>query len=199
MFYLTFQIFLLNVVLAIIVDIFGGLRDQKDEAKAALANSCFICSIERDTFKRKGVEYLNHIENDHNIWHYVYFFAYLKDKLVNGQELTRREDWISTEIDKRDILKFFPLERAISLEHESQEQLETKVMTKVKLLEDSIKSCTEQQEKLLKENKELKGLVSHLAEELKQAEQGTPGLSGSGKVRKSIYLTTELQVPKPPL
>ena len=55
LFYIVFSLFLLNMILAIIVDTFGELRDARAEAEFSKANSCFICSVDRETFKRKGV------------------------------------------------------------------------------------------------------------------------------------------------
>jgi hypothetical protein len=64
-FYVFVTIFCLNVVFAIIVDTFGSmnscfyvsllylcleLRENRMKARDELDNSCFICSMERDTF-----------------------------------------------------------------------------------------------------------------------------------------------------
>jgi hypothetical protein len=67
-FYVFVTIFGLNVVFAIIVDTFGSmflccsfcdpnlleLRENRMKARNELDNSCFICSIERDTFIHSG-------------------------------------------------------------------------------------------------------------------------------------------------
>jgi hypothetical protein len=44
----------LNLILAVIVDTFGDLREKAKEGKDELANSCLICSIERDAFQQKS-------------------------------------------------------------------------------------------------------------------------------------------------
>jgi hypothetical protein len=108
-FYLIFGLLLLNIFLAIIVDTFSELRDGKKEADQAKANSCYVCSIERETFKRKGVgkffkklvftllDFVSHITSDHNIFHYLYFFAYVKDQKAKG-ELSPVEKYIAERV-----------------------------------------------------------------------------------------------------
>ncbi len=40
-------------------------------------NICLICDQEKWTFEKKGIDYNFHVQNTHNVWHYVYFLIYL--------------------------------------------------------------------------------------------------------------------------
>jgi hypothetical protein len=61
-----------------------------------------------------STDFDNHLEKDHKLLHYLYFFAYLKDQIHNG-ELSASEKLLAAQIDSRK-LDFFPIEKAISLE-----------------------------------------------------------------------------------
>ncbi|KAL6072770.1 MIR domain-containing protein [Balamuthia mandrillaris] len=81
-FWVVVGLILLNIVLAIIVDTFGQLRDNAADFKNSTANSCFICSLTREVFQKYGGREMfhKHTQTEHNFWHYVYFFAFLKQK-----------------------------------------------------------------------------------------------------------------------
>ena len=75
------------------------MRDAKSESEFSKANSCFICSVDRETFKRKGVDFNGHTQNDHNLWHYLYFFAYLKEQKMKG-DMTPIEQYLMNKVKK---------------------------------------------------------------------------------------------------
>jgi hypothetical protein len=54
-FYFWVGSIMLNLVFALNVDTFGDLRGKINDGKAWLANSCLVCSIDRDAFQRKGL------------------------------------------------------------------------------------------------------------------------------------------------
>lgn len=171
-FYLTFGVLLLNIFLAIIVDTFGQLREARIQSQAVKGNSCFICSIERDTFKRQGIEFSTHIEKDHNIWNYLYFFAYLKDQShkrspdkISELDLQPVEREMKRLIGRRRYLRFFPIERAGSLES-GEEGINHRMFNKLIELEKLTVQGAEVQTKLLNENKDLRATVSNLADEV---------------------------------
>eukprot|EP01088_Endostelium_zonatum_P017019 TRINITY_DN4837_c0_g1_i2.p1 TRINITY_DN4837_c0_g1~~TRINITY_DN4837_c0_g1_i2.p1 ORF type:complete len:2644 (-),score=628.31 TRINITY_DN4837_c0_g1_i2:511-7848(-) len=82
LFWICVGVILLNMILALIVDTFGQLRDQQSEFWNALTNGCFICTISRERFQQHGgrLMFRKHIHKDHNLWQYLYFFVYLKQK-----------------------------------------------------------------------------------------------------------------------
>jgi hypothetical protein len=108
----------LNMVLAVIVDTFGDLRDRNKEAKDQLGNTCIICSIERDTFQQRSKDFTKHLEKDHNRLHYLYFFSYLKERNERGevQQLSQLEHVIFEKIMAGKSVEIFPIGRSLTLE-----------------------------------------------------------------------------------
>ncbi|EFA86157.1 inositol 1,4,5-trisphosphate receptor-like protein [Heterostelium album PN500] len=141
-FYVVTSIFLLNVILGIIVDTFGQLRDQRALTEDYKANICFICSIDRETFQKKGIDFNKHVEDDHNKWYYLYFFAYLKERVINKQQnqFSDSELHALRKIETNKSLSLFPVEASISLQGEHQksdsmiqaiQDMEAKIATNV--------------------------------------------------------------------
>lgn len=130
-------VILLNIIFAIIVDTFGQLRDRQQDIQMEQYIRCFICSIESDTFQKQNSKkaskalsrqyganrFQRHIEEDHNPWHYLWFFWHLKIKtwdLTTPQQvartLTPKEYYVYKQITRGDFLSFIPIDRAIVLE-----------------------------------------------------------------------------------
>jgi len=142
-FYIVTVVILLNVILSVIVDTFGELRDKRVETEYHKANFCFICSIEREIFQRKGIDFSKHVEDDHNKWHYLYFFAHLKERKSKKQEnqLTKQEEYVYRLISSRNSLHFFPLEKAMCLTTEEEEEaLNAKMYQKVCEMEGKLQT-----------------------------------------------------------
>ncbi|PRP87028.1 inositol 1,4,5-trisphosphate receptor-like protein [Planoprotostelium fungivorum] len=118
-YYVIFGLLMLNIFLAIIVDTFSELRDIRQQARTSRVQNCFICSIEREAFKRKGIEFHNHVSNEHNTWHYFYFLVYLRDQLASRADLSVAEAHVQQKIESSRFLEVFPIERALSLESAS--------------------------------------------------------------------------------
>jgi len=178
LFFVVVGSFLINIFLAVIVDAFGQLRDAKMEAEDAKSSRCFICSNEMELFKRQGVDFRSHIENDHNIWHYLYFFVYLKEQFhKHDTELSESECELQEKINKRQFLSFFPIERAVSLQGE-EEEFNSQVLSKLNDLQETTQRSMEHQEKITKENKELKATIGNLQEEVTSLRRMTEGKAG---------------------
>eukprot|EP00004_Rigifila_ramosa_P007532 TRINITY_DN1851_c0_g1_i3.p1 TRINITY_DN1851_c0_g1~~TRINITY_DN1851_c0_g1_i3.p1 ORF type:complete len:2531 (+),score=660.03 TRINITY_DN1851_c0_g1_i3:1073-7594(+) len=119
-FFIFVIIILLNMIFGIILDTFGQLRDQKSEVENDIQSKCFICSIDNYTFQRhtqKGFEH--HIEHEHNIWAYLFFFMHLREK--DHTEFTGQETYVHEMIESNK-LGFFPVNKAISLEKSETEE-----------------------------------------------------------------------------
>jgi len=158
MYYVVFGLLMLNIFLAIIVDTFSALRDIRAQARLAKGNSCFVCSIEREQFKRKGIEFNNHVMNEHNTWHYFYFLVHLKDQLNLNLELSAMEQIVRQKIEDSRFLEVFPIERALSTEsqsantfdhqhHSSQESRITEVP--LHQMQDAPQVAKDQEERLI--------------------------------------------------
>jgi hypothetical protein len=44
-------IILVNIIFGIIIDAFGGLREQDAEKSELIENTCYICGMEKNTFE----------------------------------------------------------------------------------------------------------------------------------------------------
>eukprot|EP01119_Soliformovum_irregulare_P019624 TRINITY_DN6260_c0_g1_i1.p1 TRINITY_DN6260_c0_g1~~TRINITY_DN6260_c0_g1_i1.p1 ORF type:complete len:1666 (-),score=525.24 TRINITY_DN6260_c0_g1_i1:20-5017(-) len=181
-FFITIAVLLLNIVLAIIVDTFGELRDNKALARSVKSSRCFVCSIERETFKRKGVDFGDHVTGDHNILNYLYFFGYLKKTPIS--ELTTAEAHVRSLIQERSLLKFFPIERSRRLEEVTETNaVDAIVLGKLSEIERMASIAAVQQDHLLKENIELKARLTNMAEEMASMKTMRPAIRRGLSVR----------------
>lgn len=81
-------------------------EDQRSEAKnLQIRDVCFICgglrnSIEKMRNSNKGFYY--HVELEHNLWNYIYYLIYLKNKErknLNTIESMIIEQWENNQIE----------------------------------------------------------------------------------------------------
>jgi len=102
----------LNIVLGIILDTFGQLREEKNNIEEDMASNCFICSIPADRFQRDALGFDNHVKYEHDTWQYLYFYIHLKSKPET--EYTNAEYYIYKQ-NKKHLIDYFPVNKAISL------------------------------------------------------------------------------------
>jgi hypothetical protein len=120
LFFVVVGTFMINILLALIVDEFGNLRGKRALANTERFTRCFVCSIERETFLRNGVDFAHHIRFEHNIVHYMYFFAHLKyaDVLKYGAA----ERYVFERTLDEAYHKFFPIGRALSIDAQDEKR-----------------------------------------------------------------------------
>jgi hypothetical protein len=123
-FYLVFMTILLNVIFGIIIDTFGGLRQEKDERFAQTVNYCFVCGIDKQTFDRMAVDssdgFRRHIRVDHNMWNYLKFVIFIWEQDRDDDD--GLEQFVRRCVDSADV-SWMPLSKAIKLDQaESEEQ-----------------------------------------------------------------------------
>jgi hypothetical protein len=80
LFFLVINIISLNIILSIIVDAFGGMREEINKRQELLDSVCMVCTDTRTNIERKGKSFKQHIEDLHNPLNYLYFLAYLYSK-----------------------------------------------------------------------------------------------------------------------
>jgi len=121
--HLSFFIFIIvivsKVVFGIILDSFGELRDDRQAIEEDIKSFCFICSIDNDEFQRKAYGFKHHSKFDHNVWHYFYFLVYLQ--LKDKDEYTSAEEYVA-EKHKQEDISYFPIGKALVLEHSVHEE-----------------------------------------------------------------------------
>jgi len=78
-FYFTIILILLNIVNGIIVDSFQQNRENSENNKnKSLTEICYICSCSKSLIESHGVNFENHINNDHNIISYMKYIMILR-------------------------------------------------------------------------------------------------------------------------
>jgi hypothetical protein len=76
-FFILVRLILLNVIAGIIIDTFSDLRDELNKKNNDSNNICYICGINRWRLEQKGVDFDEHIEDDHSMWKYLFFIIKL--------------------------------------------------------------------------------------------------------------------------
>uniref|UniRef100_A0A7S3GF30 Ion transport domain-containing protein n=1 Tax=Palpitomonas bilix TaxID=652834 RepID=A0A7S3GF30_9EUKA len=112
-YYIFVIVILLAIISGIIIDSFAAQRESKQEIEDNQNNTCFICGKTRDVIDRHGNGFQRHIQQDHNMWNYVYFHMYLEEK--SPTDYTGQESYIRKQIDAFKI-GYFPVDRCISVE-----------------------------------------------------------------------------------
>ena len=97
-FFFIVNLVLGNVFLGIIIDTFGELRDAQLENENDRKNICFICQISSDDCLTKNIDFEKHVNEEHNIWNYVYFLAYLYLNNPNNFNRVENSVWEKLEI-----------------------------------------------------------------------------------------------------
>ncbi len=122
-----------------IIDSFGALRDEQEyEHKemnslvrfcafrrgcyillilVACRVQCFICSNKQEILEQRGgPSFRQHLRDDHYMWNYMYYIAYLED--MSRSEYNGIEAYVRQKYDEGDP-SFFPIKRALVLEQSS--------------------------------------------------------------------------------
>ena len=84
MWFIVVLVVFINIIFGIVIDTFSSLRALKMARQENTLYTCFICSINRQTFDRADDEpdgFKRHITNDHNMClPYFIFFLWEQDK-----------------------------------------------------------------------------------------------------------------------
>ncbi|CAG9759584.1 unnamed protein product [Ceutorhynchus assimilis] len=112
LFFFVVIIIVLNLIFGVIIDTFADLRSEKQQKELILKNTCFICGLNRSAFDNKTVSFEEHVKNEHNMWHYLYFIVLIKVK--DPTEFTGPESYVYTLVKSLN-LDWFPRLRAMSL------------------------------------------------------------------------------------
>ncbi len=106
-FHLIIVLILNNVILGIIVDTFGELRDKNDQTEYDKKLKCYICQISKDESLNKKIDFDMHCKKDHYIWNYVYFLTYLH--ITNPNDFNALQNQVWDCLSSKDI-SWVPLE-----------------------------------------------------------------------------------------
>ncbi|KAG7278868.1 hypothetical protein CRUP_036382 [Coryphaenoides rupestris] len=167
LFFFMVIIIVLNLIFGVIIDTFADLRSEKQKKEEVLKTTCFICGLERDKFDNKTVTFEEHIKEEHNMWHYLFFVVLVKVK--DSTEYTGPESYVA-EMIKEHNLDWFPRMRAMSLvssdaEGEQNEirNLQEKLESTMRLVANLSGQLTELKEQMTEQRKQKQriGLLGH--------------------------------------
>ncbi|XP_071509549.1 inositol 1,4,5-trisphosphate receptor-like [Diadema antillarum] len=173
-FFFVVIIIVLNLIFGVIIDTFADLRSEKQQKDEILRNTCFICGLNRASFDNKAVSFEEHIKEEHNMWHYMYFIVLVKVK--DPTEFTGPESYVFSMIKKKN-LDWFPRMRAMSLAADEGESEQNEL----KNLQGMLESTTKLVQTLSSQLAELK---DQMTEQRKQKQRigllSTPALPSMG-------------------
>ena len=133
-FFFLLIVILLNLIFGILINTFSGIRDELFQNKKDQMTKCFICDIEKASIDKKGSGFDYHVKNEHNMWDYIFYIIYLKEK--GEDDLNLFEDYIWNNYKKKsyDFLPFMsPL--CINTTEESAENTQ-QILKKINLIAD---------------------------------------------------------------
>ena len=119
-FWVVVNVITMSLVLGVIVDTFGQLRQDRKAKEDDLASKCFICSLDSYNFLNVEGQFHRHIKKDHNMWDYVYFTMYLENTTV--AQRNHHEIYLFQELMEKQSIKPFPLLRAMTLKQDVDEK-----------------------------------------------------------------------------
>ncbi|XP_048344149.1 inositol 1,4,5-trisphosphate receptor type 1 isoform X1 [Sphaerodactylus townsendi] len=167
LFFFMVIIIVLNLIFGVIIDTFADLRSEKQKKEEILKTTCFICGLERDKFDNKTVTFEEHIKEEHNMWHYLFFIVLVKVK--DSTEYTGPESYVAEMIKERN-LDWFPRMRAMSLvssdaegEQNELRNLQEKLESTMKLVTNLSSQLSELKDQMTEQRKQKQriGLLGH--------------------------------------
>uniref|UniRef100_UPI00398F4F09 inositol 1,4,5-trisphosphate-gated calcium channel ITPR3 isoform X3 n=1 Tax=Pristiophorus japonicus TaxID=55135 RepID=UPI00398F4F09 len=157
LFFFIVIIIVLNLIFGVIIDTFADLRSEKQKKEEVLKSTCFICGLERDKFDNKTVSFEEHINDEHNMWNYLYFIVLVLVK--KRTDYTGPESYVAQMIKTKN-LDWFPRMRAMSLvskegegEQNELRNLQDKLYSTMKLVSNLTNQLTELKEQMTEQRK----------------------------------------------
>ena len=118
-YWLIVTILLISIVVGIIIDSFGKLRDFRTHVQKLSTSRCFVCGIERSVFERGANGFDDHIRRDHSSFAYLFLLLYLMEK--PAEEHSGLETYVWRKLCEDDP-SFFP-RGSLCLERKKREAL----------------------------------------------------------------------------
>jgi ryanodine receptor 2 len=115
-FFIILGVLLFDVVTGIILDTFGELREEVNDRKDKMENETFISGIGRDKIEElpQEIEFSVINENDQNVWNYLFFIIYVKNK--DPGELNGIESFVKECLENEDT-SWFPQKTSWRIEY----------------------------------------------------------------------------------
>ena len=139
------------------------MRTTHDDKVEDMTNTCFICGIDRTTFDRSDCRFQDHIDTDHNMWDYLFFYVHLNKK--EATEFTGVESYVWECIERGDS-SFFPMQHAMCLEgasdgDEEHEEAIDDLREHVGVVTKEVQSLRQDMANVLTAVNEMRGVDGH--------------------------------------
>lgn len=95
-FQVCFLYILLSIITGIIIDGFGGLREEREASEEDLRTVCFVCSLDKARLDLEGIGFHNHIKDAHSPPAYFCFLLFLRYK--KKAELSNQERYVKDRV-----------------------------------------------------------------------------------------------------
>ena len=96
-------------------DSFIQVRQAREQREDDNVHRCFICGYKGSDFDRDGDGFEKHWKEEHNAWHYLSLYMYLREKELDKE---RQNDFsgLETQVKNSTYLAFYPVNRSRTLE-----------------------------------------------------------------------------------
>jgi hypothetical protein len=106
-FFVWVGILLFNIISGLMLDAFAAIRENAEKRDETLADSCFVCGLDRKDYDNLNLppEYPNfdtHKDEEHNVWNYIYFVDYILNK--DPTEYTGVEQYVALQLEQNEML-----------------------------------------------------------------------------------------------
>ena len=68
----------LAIMLGVVIDTFGELKEKSNKIVYDKNNICLICGALKENLEKNKINFFNHCEKDHNLWKYIDYIIYLR-------------------------------------------------------------------------------------------------------------------------
>lgn len=129
-FFVIINLILFNIFSGIIIDTFGDLRQKKTRNGNIHVNyldydrkfKCFICNLGNTQFSKKGLDFKDHTENEHNEWSYINFVTHLNE--VNQSDQNGTESYVYGKMVNQKMIdiSWVPIGKSKSLKQKQNKQ-----------------------------------------------------------------------------
>ena len=116
-FFITVNVLLMDLMLAVIVDSFGAKRSDEQSRLTERESQCFICGITKTTFDKEGVSWPQHIYCQHNMHAYLAFLLNINAKSFANCNGIEKYFKIQIETGKVD---FYPINQSMALKEKKE-------------------------------------------------------------------------------
>ena len=187
-YYIIVLLIFTAIVSGIIIDSFAELRVKNQEIRDDIHNTCFVCDIDREDFEQLGLNFKAHLQNDHNMWDYMFFKLYLEEK--DPTDFTGLETYC-WELIQQNKITWFPIKKAIIIEGRNKEKKDVPgLYRRLGGLEGKVAPIKAELRHLREVQEEQKATVKEVRDEIAAVGRALEGLrdalQGSGSRRPSV-------------